>query len=133
MNTAPPGAHPSEAGSASDEVIDTIAEIEMQRRETEKQAGFAMSCSSALHRLNELLDHEAEALRLRGPDSGHQKNVQVVTLEIGRVKALSGGKSQQSSPPPGNARNEQRQGWQNTSRTPGRNKGRRTMGGSGGR
>ena len=133
MNTALPGAHPSETGPASDEVIDAIAEIEMQRRETEKQAGFAMSCSSTLHRLNELLDHEAEALRLRGPGSEHQANVRAVTIEIGRIKGLSGNKTPQSGSPPGNPRQEQRQGWQNTSRSPARNKGRRTMGGSGGR
>lgn len=81
--------HPREATPASDEVIDAIAAIEMQRRETEKEAGFAMSCSSALHRLRELLDHETEALRLRGPQTGHQENIDAVTIEIERVKKLT--------------------------------------------
>src|SRR4030095_13259206 len=47
-----------------------------------------MSCSSALHRLNELLDHKTEALRLRTADAGHADNVEAVKIEIGRVKAL---------------------------------------------
>jgi hypothetical protein len=128
------GAAPSETVSASDEVIDAIADIERQRRETEKQAGFAMSCSSALHRLNELHDHETEALRLRGPDSGHQANVQAVTIEIGRLKGLSAGKVPNSNRFPGSARNGQGQrSWHDAPRSPARNKGRRTMGRAGGR
>ena len=128
------GTDPSEAASASDEVIDAIAAIEMQRRETEKEAGFAMSCSSALHRLQELLAHETEALRLRGQASGHQQNIRAVTIEIGRLKGLSASTGQKPGPFPGNARDEQRRGsWQDAPRGPGRNKGRRTMGRSGGR
>ena len=88
MRTAMSEADPSDTASASGEVTDAIAEIEMKRRETEKTAGLAMSCSSALHRLNELLVHETEALRLRGPGSGHHENVQAVIIEIGRVKGL---------------------------------------------
>ena len=124
-------------GTATDEVIDAIADIEMQRRETERKAGFAMSCSSALHRLHELLDHEREALRLRGPDSGHAENIDAVTLEVGRVKALAAVKGQNRFP--GRARLGQRQApgsrqsWSNAPRNPPRNKGRRTMGRAGGR
>ena len=95
---------PTETASASDEVIDAIADIEMKRQETEKEAGFAMSCSSALHRLNELLEHETEALRLRGPDSGHQENVQAVTIEIGRVKELAAVDEPASQARPGSTR-----------------------------
>ena len=119
---------------ATDEVIDAIAEIEMQRRETEKQAGFAMSCSSALHRLNELLGHETEALRLRGPEAGHPQNVETVKIEIGRVKGLASPKGQNSFR--GNGRTEQRPGsWSNTplNPNPARNKGRRAMGRRGAR
>src|ERR1700704_604153 len=105
----------------------------MQRRETEKDAGFALSSSSALHRLKELLDHEKEALRLRGPDAGHSQNVAAVKIEIGRVKGLAPPKGQNSFRR--NARTEQRSGsWSNTplNQNPPRNKGRRTMGGAGG-
>ena len=126
---------PTETASASDEVIDAIADIEMKRQATEKEAGFAMSRSSALHRLNELLEHETEALRLRGTDRGDQENVQAVTIEIGRVKGLAApklaapkfqGSSIQYT------RSEQRS-WRNAPRNPARNRGRRTMGRAGGR
>jgi hypothetical protein len=50
---------------------------------------MAMACSAALHRLQELLDHETEGLRLRGPASAHLANVETVSTEIGRVKKLS--------------------------------------------
>jgi len=122
---------------ATDEVIDAIADIEMKRRTTEKEAGFAMSRSSALHRLNELLAHETEALRLRGPDVGHPQNVEAVRNEIGRVKALTGATG--NTPYPGAGRTGQghatgqERPWQNASRNPPRNKGRRTMGRAGGR
>lgn len=136
MRHAMSGAHsmgiiPTTEVPATDEVIDAIADIEMKRRETEKAAGFAMSCSSALHRLNELLDHETEALRLRGPGAGHPANVEAVKIEIGRVKGLAAPKGQNSFP---NARTEQRQvSWSNAPRNPARHRGRRTMGRAGGR
>ena len=117
---------------ATDEVIDAIADIEMKRRETEKEAGFAMSCSSALHRLNELLDHETEALRLRGPDAGHPENVDAVKIEIGRVKGLNGASGR--GPTPKNAyHGEGKASWQDASRGTGRSRGRRTMGRASGR
>ena len=123
---------PTETASASDEVIDAIADIEMKRRETEKEAGLAMSCSSALHRLGELLAHETQALRLRGPDSGHAANIEAVSAETDRVKKLAAVKNQNSFP--GSARTRQaRMSWQNAPRSPARNKGRRTMGRAGGR
>jgi len=107
---------------ATDEVIDAIADIEMKRRETEKTAGFAMSCSSALHRLNELLAHETEALRLRGPDAGHPQNVEAVRMEIGRVKGLTGATGKNSFPGAGRAGQAKAAGqqrfWQNAPRNP---------------
>lgn len=126
------GADPSRTAPATDEVVDAIAGIETQRRETESEAGFPMSCSSALHRLHELLDHEKEALRLRGPAVGHPENVEAVTHEIGRVKGLhaaTGRGPNGKDPYPA-----QRQAtWQDASRGPVKSKGRRTMGRSGGR
>ena len=68
----------------------------MQRRETEKKAGFATSCSAALQRLNGLLDHESTALVLHGPDAGHPGNVQTLKVEIGRVGALTAPRVQDS-------------------------------------
>lgn len=123
---------PLETSSATDEVIDAIADIEMQRRETEKEAGLAASCSAALRRLHELLDHEKEALQLRGPDAGHPGNVEAVTTEIERVKGLTVATSR--GPAPASPyRGPRKASWRNAQRTPARNKGRRTMGRAGGR
>jgi len=123
---------PGTVTPATDEVIEAIADIEMQRRETEKEAGFSMSCSSALHRLHELLVDETEALRLRGPDAGHPGNVDAVMAEIARVKGLCAVKGKHTFP--GRARPGGRPAtWQNAPRSPARNKGRRTMGRAGGR
>lgn len=126
------GAHSTETGLATDNVIGAIADIETLRQTTEKEAGFAMSRSAALHRLQELLDHEKEALRLRGPDSGHLMNVEVVKIEIGRVKGLIGAMTQQPD-----ARNPYparlKASWRDAVQGPIRNRGRRTAGRAGGR
>lgn len=120
------GILPTTEVPATDEVIDAIAEIEMQRRETEKKAGFATSCSAALQRLSELLDNESKGL-LRGRDAGSAGNVEALKLEIERVKALAAPRAQESIPR--YVRVEERQAsWNNASRSPVRNKGRRTMG-----
>jgi hypothetical protein len=71
------------------DVAGAIADIERRRLATERDAGIAMACSAALHRLYELLHHETEALRLRGPESAHLAAVEAVSIEIGRVKKLS--------------------------------------------
>ena len=126
------GILPTTEVPATDGVIDEIAEIEMQRRETERKAGFATSCSSALQRLNELLDHESKELALRGPNPEYPGNVEALTLEIGRVKALAAPRAQESIPR--YVQTEQRPvSWHNAPRNPARNKGRRTMGRAGGR
>ncbi len=117
---------------ATDEVIEAIADIEMQRQAMEKEGGLAASCSSALRRLHELLDHEKEALQLHGPDAGHPENVETVAIEIERVKGMSADTSQR--PAARSAYPGQRNvAWRNAPRSPARNKGRRTMGRAGGR
>lgn len=126
------GIIPTTDVAATDEVIDAIAAIEMQRRETEKEAGLAVSCTSALRKLHELLDREKEALPLRGPDAAHPRNVAAVTIEIDRVKGLAVIRSQ--GPAHRSAYPSQRKvSWQNAQRGSGRNRGRRTMGRAGGR
>jgi|SoiMethySBSTD1v2_1073268.scaffolds.fasta_scaffold674540_2 hypothetical protein len=72
----------------TDSIAGAIADIEKRRLATENDAGMALARSSALHRLKELLDHETEALRLRGPGSAHRANVEIVRTEIGRVRRL---------------------------------------------
>ena len=118
--------------SAADEVIDAIAGIELKRRETEKEAGLAASCNSALRKLHEFLDREKEALQLRGPDAGNPQNVEAVTAEIERVKRLTVVTSQGPGAR-GAYPSRRKASWQDARRTPPRNKGRRTMGRAGGR
>lgn len=126
------GIIPTTEVPATDEVIDAIADIEMKRRDAEKEAGLAASCSSALRRLHELLDHEKDALQLRGTEAGHPQNVAAVTVEIERVKGLSTNRSQRPAPR-GAYPGQQKVSWRNAHRSPARNKGRRTMGRAGGR
>lgn len=117
---------------ATAEVIDAIADIEVLRQTTEKEAGFAMSRSSALHRLHELLEHETEGLRLRGPDSEHVGNVRVLKTEVARVNGL--GVATTQGPAGRNAYPGQRKvSWQDASHGPVKSRGRRTMGRHGGR
>ena len=126
------GILPTTRVPATDEVIDAIADIEMQRRETEKGAGRLMSCSAALHRLTQLLNHETEAQGLRGPAAGHAENVDALTAEIARVKGLAGGTGHGPAPNSGYP-GPRKATWRDASRGPARNKGRRTMGRAGGR
>ncbi len=137
MSHALSGADPSETASASDEAIDAIADIEMQRREMEKEAGLAASCSSALRKLHELLEREKAALQLHGAGTGHPANVDAVAIEIDRVKRLAvikvQGPAHRNADPAGLRQESRQKSWQNAQRSPARNKGRRTMGRAGGR
>lgn len=117
---------------ATDEVTDIIASIAVQRQATEKEAGTAAACAVALRRLEELLDREKEALRLHGPDTDHPANIEAVTFEISKLKTLAGAKSRLSLPDRAN-RGPQQITPRAAPRRPLRNRGRRTMGRSGGR
>jgi len=123
-----------ETTPATDEVIDAIADVEIQRQAMEKDAGLAASRSSALRRLHELLDREKEALQLRGPDAGHPENVEAVAIAIERVKGMTGITSPGPAPAPrGVYPGQPKAAWRSAHRSPARNKGRRTMGRAGGR
>jgi len=125
-------ARPLGTPPATDEVIDAIAGIELQRQATMKEAGLAASCSWALRRLLELLDREQKALQQHGPDAGHPENVEAVAAEIERVKGLTA--ITYPGPAPRDAYPWQRKAtWRDAHRSPARNKGRRTMGRAGGR
>lgn len=116
-----------DAGTASDEVIDAIASIEMHRQETEKEMGLAAACSEALRKLHELLERERGAQQLHGPDTRHPANIEAVTTEIKRIQKMAGVRSQ--APIPKNPRPGQHQvSVRSGTRIPPRNKGRRTMG-----
>jgi hypothetical protein len=129
---------PAAVVPASDVVIEAIAGIEKKRLEMEKEAGRVASCSSALRRLHGLLEKEQEAAHSRGPDAGHPPgNVQAVTLEIERVKKMAvitgQGPHARRADPAGLRQATRQKSWQDARRNPARNKGRRTMGRSGGR
>ena len=61
--------------TASDEVTDSIAHIEMHRQETAKEASLSSACNEALRKLHELLKHEQEELQKNGPQSQHTANI----------------------------------------------------------
>jgi bacterioferritin-associated ferredoxin len=115
-------------GTASDEVTDMIAHIEMHRQEKQKEAGLAAACGEALRKLHELLDRERAALQLHVPGTAHSANIEAVTIEVKRVKQLADATGQRS--PTVNARRWQQKQTSRPGgpRNPARNKGRRTMG-----
>jgi hypothetical protein len=113
--------------TASDEVTDAIAHIEMERQEMEKTSGRAASCDAALRKLHELLDQEKAAPEPHGAGSGYLANTEAVMIEIKRVKQLASGKNQGAAPRNQNPRHHQ-MSFKSGSRNPARNKGRRTMG-----
>ena len=117
---------------ASDEVTDGIAAIEMHRQGTEKESGLAAACSEALRKLHELLEQEKAALQQHGPDTVFALNVDAVANEIKRVQAMAGIKGQ--GPMHKNAPPRERQvSRPEKSHNAPRNRGRRTMGRTGGR
>ena len=119
---------------ATDEITDSIASIEMHWQEAQKDAGSAAACAAALHNLQELLDREQEALRLHGPGTehtDHPANIAALTIAIGKVRGLAGS-SNRHSLPKGAPRGKPEMPRQFASHHPDRNRGRRTMGRSGG-
>jgi len=121
-----------DAGMATDEVTDLIALIEMNRQETQKEAGLAAACSEALRKLHEQLDREQAELHLQGSGNGHPANIEALTNEIQRVRRLAsvtkpGSSSRHSRP------QQQRRAQPGGPRNPDRNRARRTMSRRGGR
>jgi len=118
------------AERASDEVIDAIAYIEMQRQDMEKQSNPAAACSLALRKLQEVLQQEQQTAQQQAPGIRHSANVEALEKEIRRVKQILGGAGR--NPRPGGTRPG---GPQPQHRDKGhrqaRNRGRRTQGRSG--
>lgn len=116
-----------DAGTASDEVIDAIASIEMHRQEVEKETGLAAACSEALRKLHELLERERAAQQLHAEGTKHPANIEAVAIEIKRVQKMASVRRHApipKTPRPGRYQVSVRTG----PRIPPRNKGRRTMG-----
>lgn len=114
------------------EVTSAIAYIEKHRQAMEKEASVAAACNEALRKLHELLDREHEALRSRGAGGGHAANIEAVTAEIERVKSLAGTAGRGVMPKHGRPQTQKHVGPSEPHNRP-RNKGRRTMGRTGGR
>ena len=73
---------------ATPEVIDALANIEMQRREKEKESGVPVSCNWALGKLYELLPGERKSPGTN-PGTALQANIEAATLAIGRLRELA--------------------------------------------
>jgi len=117
---------------ATDEVTDSIAHIEMQRQDAQREEGLAVACRDALRKLHELLAQERAAMQTQTPPVTRSANVDAVTTEIERVKRLAGGPPQrggQRNAPPG----RHSPAPSNAPRSRARNKGRRSAVRSGGR
>lgn len=76
--------------SASDEVTDEIASIQMHRQEIERESGVAAGRDFALPKLRELLRLEQEALQANGPGEHRLANIEALSAAIRKVSAASG-------------------------------------------
>lgn len=114
------------------EVANSIAYIDRHRKAMEKEGGAEAARNEALRRLHELLEREHEALQSRGAGGGHSENVEAVAAEIERVKRLAGAAGKGVMPKHGRPQTRKRVGPSRPHNAP-RNKGRRTMGRTGGR
>jgi hypothetical protein len=117
---------------ASDEVIDAIAYIEMQRQDMEKQSSPAAACNLALRKLQEILQQELQSAQPQIPGAPRSANVETLEAEIRRVRQMLGGGGRNSKPGgqhPGAPHAPRRDKNQRQAR----NRGRRNMGRPGGR
>ena len=73
---------------ATPEMIDTLAGIETQRQEREKQSGVPVSCNWALGKLYELLPGERRSPGLK-MGATLQANIEAATLAIGQLRKLA--------------------------------------------
>jgi bacterioferritin-associated ferredoxin len=113
--------------TASDEVTNAIAHIETQRQDLEKQSGRVAACAEALRQLQELLEREKAAPEPHGAGSGYLANMEIVMIEIKRIKKLASVKVQADiakNPGP----HHHQMSLHQEMRNPARSKGRRTMG-----
>lgn len=95
--------------SASDEVTDEIASIQMHRQEIERESGVAAGRDFALPKLRELLRLEQEALQANGPGEQRLANIEALSAAIRKVSS-SAGASNQRPPQGGNQPGRRREG-----------------------
>jgi hypothetical protein len=114
------------------ETASALADIDRHRQAMEKAGGAAAACNEALRKLHELLDREHEASQSRGAGGDHAASIEAVTAEIERVKRLAGVAGAGAMPRHGRPQGQKHVG-PGQAHNPPRNKGRRTMGRTGGR
>ena len=73
---------------ATPEMIDTLAGIEIERKEREKQSGVPVSCNWALGRLYELLPGKRRSPGMK-VGAALQANIEAATLAIGQLRKLA--------------------------------------------
>ena len=100
----PEGALTMDTETAMDEVTDLIANVEMHRREIERETGLDASRNYALRRLKLALLGEQEESQLHGASAARLVKTEALAVEIKRVEALAGSMSRrptQGRAPPG--------------------------------
>src|SRR6266567_9251631 len=73
---------------ATSETIDTLAGIEIERKEREKRSGVPVSCNWALGRLYELLPGKRRSPGMK-MGATLQANIEAATLAIGQLRKLA--------------------------------------------
>ena len=119
--------------TATDDVTDSIAHIEMQRQDATKESGLAAACREALRKLNELLDRERVAAQRHDSGTGHSANIAALTLQIDKVKRLAAVRVQGKAISRGPRPEQKQTASRRAPRARASDKGRRTMGRTGGR
>ena len=114
--------------TATDDVTDAIAHIEMHRQESAKKAGLAAACNEALRKLHEILNHEQEASQRHGPGTRHPANIDAVAAAIEKVKKLADAGNRGAGRGHVHDQQQKRISRPSAPHNPARNKGRRTMG-----
>jgi hypothetical protein len=71
---------------ASDEVLDLMGAIALQRQAMERDSGAAPARNEALRKLNALLARERDELQSHGPGGRHAANVGVLVLEVEKLR-----------------------------------------------
>src|SRR5882672_4167949 len=109
------------AQPATAEMIETLASIEMQRQEREKESGVPVSCSWALGKLYEVLPRKGKSPATNAESTALQANIEAATLAIGRLRELAQATGQYAKPW------HLQKSWRDRQKTFAGNRPRRTM------
>src|SRR6266571_5425248 len=113
------------AEPATAEMIDTLAGIEMQRKEKEKESGVPVSCNWALGKLYGLLPGERKSPGTN-PGTALQANIEAATRAIGRLRELARTTGQLATPK-GERPWHQQKSWRDAQKKSSGDRPRKTM------